>query len=169
MKIRPLHVIGLVIAFGVPLLAFWFGFRQGVEVALTIDAIPRGGISLFQLKKLEEGGSTSMRTLLESDVDIALIAAHKLDHHLLLPVLEPLSGLSLPHKESLVRLANYRKSHPSPLRAEALVREPAGNTAEAAADRASLLEAARETEAIISSSVNRYASPKPANEGANTR
>lgn len=165
MQIRPLHVIGCAaLVLGVLLLTFWFGFRQGVEVALTVDAVPRGGMSLFQLKKLEEGdGSTNMRTLLESDVDIALMAAHKLDHHPLLAVLESLSGLSLPQKESLIRLANYRKSHPSPLRAEAIASETVGATAATLADRASLLGAARETEAIISLSVNRYASPKPAN------
>lgn len=170
MKTRPFRIAAYVaLALGVPLLAFWFGFRQGAEVALTLDAIPRGGLSLFQLHKLKEGGSTNMATLLESDVDIALISAHRLEHYPLLPILEPLSGLSLPHEDSLVRLANYRSDHPSPLRVEALAREPIGATPEAAADRASLLEAARGTEAMIASTVNRYAVPKPRPEGASTR
>jgi hypothetical protein len=32
---------------------FWFGFRQGAEVGAMIEAVPRGGISLFHLTKIE--------------------------------------------------------------------------------------------------------------------
>ena len=169
MKTRLFHVaVYAALGLGIPLLAFWFGVRQGAEVALMLDSIPRGGLSLYQLQKLKEGGSTNMATLLESDVDIALISAYRLDHHPLRLILEPLSGLSLPYEDSLVRLANYRRSHPSPLRTEALALEPMGATVDAAADRASLLEAARGTQAMIASTVNRYAFPNSRTEGAST-
>ena len=158
---RLFWVAGFVaLAVGVPLLAFWYGFRQGAEVALMIEAVPRGGLSLFQLQKRQEGSSTNMTFLLESDVDIALMAAHQLDHHPLLPVLEPLSGLLLPRADSLVRLADYRKNHPSPLGVQTLAKEPIAAFNEAAASHATMLEAARENETVILLMVKKYASPK---------
>jgi hypothetical protein len=138
--------------------AFWLGFREGAKVSLMLDSIPRGGLSLFQLSKANEAPTKATVTMLESDVDTALLSAHELERHPLLPVLEPLWGLSTSHTTaSLTRLANYRNVHPSPFRAEALALEAMPNTPEAAAARDELLAGARQQQEVISATVKKYA------------
>ena len=139
-------------------LTFWLGFREGAEVGLMLDSGPRGGISLFHLQSMEKGATRNMTTSLESDVDLALIWAHRLEGYPLLPAIEPLWGISTQNRGSLERLANYRKGHPSPMRYEALAAEPWPDTAEAKALRTVTLNGARENDRIIASMVEKYAS-----------
>jgi hypothetical protein len=152
---------------GLALLAagFWFGFNEGAKAGVLLDSIPRGSISLAYLEKVKtyQGISKNMVTAFESDIDVGLLFAHRLEEHPLFPVLEPLWGLPVSHaKAPLMRLATYRHSHPSPLRAEALSAEPFPDSAEGAALRKETLDGARRTDEAISSMVSRYAAPATA-------
>jgi len=60
------------------------------------------------------------------------------------------------HADYLKRLTTYRKSTPSPLRADALAKEPVPPGAEAQANREDLLEGARENDRIIQFMIKRY-------------
>ena len=165
MKLRITRVLAMsVVVVALPLFGFWIGFREGAEVGIMLDAVPRGGISLFHLSKTDQGATKSTVTALESDVDLALIWAHRIEEHPLAPVMGPLLGLEPLSKESLERLANYRKAHPSPLRAEVLALEPMPGSAEAAAIRADLLKGARENDQIVSLMVAKYASQQGASK-----
>ena len=123
-----------------------------------LDSGPRGGISLFHLRSMEKGVTRNMATALESDVDLALLWAHRLERYPLLPLIEPLWGIPAQDRASLERLANYRKGHPSPMRYDALAAEPWPDTAEAKASRTAILNGARENDRIIASMVDKYAS-----------
>ncbi|KQV93404.1 hypothetical protein ASC87_27250 [Rhizobacter sp. Root1221] len=93
---------------------------------------------------------------LETDVDLALLWAQKIQQHPLEPLLEPLWGLQM-SAAALSRLATYRAAHPSPLRKEALRTEKFPDTAEGKALREEMLESAQKNEDIISAMVQKYA------------
>ena len=135
--------------------SFWLGFREGVGVGVMVDSAPRGGISLFQLQKINQGASQKMVTTLETDVDLGLLWAHQIEQHPMNPLFEPLWGLQV-SKDALVRLATYRAAHPSPLRIEALQTEEMPDTPEGKAFRKELLENAKKNEEVISAMVKKY-------------
>ena len=138
--------------------SFWLGFREGVETSLLIDAAPRGSISLYHLEGLRQGATRNMVTGLEGDIDIALLYADRVEHHLLYPLLEPVWGLPvLSASQSLTRLANYRKSHVSPLRSAALSAESAPTDPERAAVFQEVLRGAEENERVIARVIKKYA------------
>lgn len=143
--------------------SFWLGFREGSQVAVMLDAVPRGGLSLFQLESAKQGVVTkNMVTLLESDIDQALVWAHQIEQYPIYSMLEPVWSLpisSMP--ESLAKLANYRKLHPSPFTAAALSAEPMPVEVGAAALHREVVAGAKERERVISSMVSRYAQPVP--------
>lgn len=152
---RPLLLVLLAVA--IAAMSFWLGFREGAQVGIMVDSIPRGSISLAHLGKVQQGVSRNMVTAFEGDVDLALIWAYRLEQHPLAPALEPLWGLRV-SEQSLTRLASYRKANPSPLGAQALAAEPVPDTPEAVAAHKDLLEGARQNERVISSMVAKYAS-----------
>ena len=121
---KPWKLVALLVVVALPsaAIAFWFGLREGWNVGIMADSIPRGGISLHHIQKLSGGMVTrNTMTSLESDVDMALLWAYNLEHHPLRPILNAVWGTEiLLNETSLRRLADYRKSHPSPLRPEAL-------------------------------------------------
>lgn len=137
-------------------ISFWLGFREGVRVGVMVDSVPRGGISLFQLNKINQGVSQNMVTALETDIDLGLLWAHQIEQHPLNPLFEPLWELQV-SKAALTRLATYRAAHPSPLRVEALQTEEVPDTPEGKAFRKDLLESAQKNEQIISAMVKKYA------------
>lgn len=141
----------------ISVISFWLGFREGAQVGVMVDSIPRGSISVSHLSKVRQGATRNTVASFESDVDLALIWAYRLEQHPLAPAFEPLWGLHV-SEESLTRLANYRKTNLSPLRADALAAEPLPDTPEAAAARKDVLEDARQNERHISSMVAKYAS-----------
>lgn len=136
--------------------SFWLGVREGTRIGVMVDSVPRGGISLFQLNKINQGVSANMVTALEADIDLGLLWAHQIEQHPLKPLLGPLWDLQVSEK-SIARLATYRAAHPSPLRSEALKVEELPNTPEDEAFRKELLDGARMNEQIISSMVKKYA------------
>jgi hypothetical protein len=138
--------------------SFWLGFREGAEVGVMLDSVPRGGISLSYLNKVDQGITRNMVTGFESDVDLALLWAHRVEQHPLLPLLEPAWGLSMPRaRESLARLAAYRATHPSPLGSQALALELSPEPPDGAVDRKALLASTKQNEQIIASMVQKYA------------
>ena len=143
--------------------SFWYGFREGSHVAVMLDAVPRGGLSLFQLENAKQGVVTkNMVTLLEGDIDQALVWAHQMEQYPIYSILEPVWGLPVsPTREPLTRLANFRKAHPSPLTAAALSAEPMPTEAEAAALRREIITGTKEREQVIASMVTKYAQPVP--------
>ena len=154
---RTARTIGFIaVSVALVVLSFWLGFREGVRVGVMVDSVPRGGISLFQLGKINQGASQNMVTMLETDVDLGLLWAHQIEQHPLNPLFEPLCDLQV-SKESLVRLATYRAAHPSPLRAENLQTGGLTDAPEGKALRMNLLESARNNEQIISTMVKKYA------------
>jgi len=159
MKPWKLVALLLVVALTSAAIAFWFGLREGWNVGIMADSIPRGGISLHHIQKLS-GGTVTRNTMtsLESDVDMALLWAYHLEHHPLRPILNTAWGKELLLNEaSLRRLADYRKSHPSPLRPEALAADSSPNDKYAKEMGESLLEGAQETQRMINETVSRYA------------
>jgi hypothetical protein len=159
---RPIKVVIVAaFAFGIFVAAFWLGFREGANVGLMVDSLPRGAMALHHIAGIERGKTQNVLISLESDVDMALLWGHHLEHHPLRSVLEPAWGLPLSLSEQyLTRLADYRQQHPSPLGAEALAKEPPPQTEEQIEFRKSLLEGAKENDAIISSMVAKYATRK---------
>ena len=139
--------------------SFWLGFREGAKVGVMVDAIPRGGISLSLLDKASKQGVTrNMVISFEGDVDMALLWGHQVEQHPLRAAFEPLWGIPVPGtQESLVRLATYRRSHPSPLAYQVLASEPVPGDPEGAAIRRELLSGAQENDRIISAMVAKYA------------
>ena len=152
--------------------SFWLGFHEGAGISLLVDAVPRGSISLYHLEGLRQGATKNMITGLEGDIDIALLSADRVEHHLLYPLLEPVWGLPVSSaSQSLTRLANYRKSHVSPLRAVALSAEPAPTDPENAAAFQEVLSSVKENELVIARVIKKYAtteatvSPNPSFNG----
>ena len=138
--------------------AYWFGFREGAQVGLMIDYVPRGAISLHHISAIRSETTNNTIIALEGDIDSALLWAYRLDQHPLKPLPEPIWGFPFyDSSQYLSRLADYRKTHPSPLRAEALAMEVPPLTAEQAEFRKQLIDGAKEHDAIIASMIQQYA------------
>lgn len=150
-------LIALTLALVVGAGAFWFGVREGMRLGVMLDSVPRGAIALHNLRALDTGKTGNMRIGLEGDVDTAMIWSYHLQEYPLHSLLEPVWGYPMHyHTDYLKRLTTYRKSTPSPLRADALAREPVPPGAEAQANREDLLEGARENDKIIQLMIERY-------------
>ena len=139
--------------------AFWFGMREGMRLGAMLDSAPRGSIAVAHLRALDAGKTGNLRISLESDVDMALIWGYQIQDYPLRSLFEPVWGYPLHYQvKSLERVANYRKTTPSPLRAEALAKEPLPPGEEARTNREWLIDGARENDKIIDLMVLRYAS-----------
>jgi hypothetical protein len=153
-----LVVIGVSIITGA--IGFYFGFREGALIGLIADWPPRAAISLNHLRAIESGKTKNTVIGLEGDIDNALIWSHYLDEYPLQSIIEPIWNVPVhANREYLPRLANYRATHLSPLRADALT-DPAPNTEEEKRMRAWLIQGARENEQIIQQMIERYGDKK---------
>ena len=133
---------------------FWAGFREAWLLGSTADLLPRAAGSVKHLEAMEAGNLRPVRLGLDFDVDNGLIWADLLLDHPLRNLWAPLWGLDVyPHYEQYVtRLANYRRDHPSSMRAEMFADAP-GDFARSARDVAARRDAM----------VQRYAAPRSAN------
>jgi len=158
MKLR-LFILIACLCLGSAVLGFWFGFRDGAQMGIMFDSIPRGSIALFDLSHANQGQVTRNMVIgFEGDVDLALLNAYRLERDPLYPLLEPVWAFPLSNAhDALVRVANYRKVHPSPLSSTALAKEPVPDTAQARAYRRDLLEGTKETDRIVELMVKKYA------------
>jgi hypothetical protein len=131
--------------------------REGMHLGVMLDSVPRGAIALHHLSALDTGKTGNMRVGLEGDVDLAMLWSYQIQQHPLYSLLEPVWGYPMhDHAGYLQRLANHRKSAPSPMRADALAKEPLPPGEEARANREDLLVGARENDKIIQLMIERY-------------
>jgi hypothetical protein len=149
--------LGVATALVIALAAFWFGMYQGMSLGIMLDSVPRGSIAIYHLRALDSGKTGNMRLGLENQVDAALISAYHVQEHPLRALLEPVWGYPMQYRAaSLQRLADYRKATLSPLRADAIAKEPAPTTEEGRAHREYVLNGAREADRIIEVMVQRH-------------
>jgi hypothetical protein len=139
-------------------LGYWFGFREGLYFGVAADFMPRGVIATSELNALRAGNQTPVVIMLESEVDNGLIFGHDLFQHPLREAVSPVWGFSFyPEYENYaVRLANYRKEHPSQLSADMFDTVPQGQM-EYREQYKELSVGVRESLTKINSMVARYA------------
>lgn len=101
-------------------IGYWFGFRGGLYFGVAADFLPRGVIATGELNALRAGNQAPVVTMLESEVDTGLIFGYELFQHPLREVVGPLWNFDFypEYERYAIRLANYRKEHPSQMKAE---------------------------------------------------
>jgi hypothetical protein len=114
-----LVVVGVAIAASAA--GYWVGLRQGDKSGVFIMAM-RAPTSLMYLQAIQDGNIDQYAILMEYDIDETLLANHYLEEQPMFRILPPFWGADAEasRRESLTRLADYRKAHPSPQRPEAL-------------------------------------------------
>lgn len=138
---------------------YWLGFRHAWNLAVQAQAPVRGSLAIGQLRLLEQGRISDLKTFYDSDIDSGLIWWAQLEDAPSYLALNILSGQEIvPEYEQYVRrLATYRKSHNSPLRDPALVESMLKSAREAdPAFARELEEGGRQAEAAIDRMVNKY-------------
>jgi hypothetical protein len=164
---RP-HWLLVVIGVGIVGLAagYWLGLRQGGESGTFSDALTASA-SVWYLEGSQDAKITVCILEAESRIDGALIANHTLEEQPWFRILPPMWGskLGVARRESLVRLANYRKEHPSPLTPEALdaliAEVPESERERLSTIDPSLRQSVMKTQETIADMVSRYASKSP--------
>jgi hypothetical protein len=140
---------------------FWYGFREAWYLGAAAGFLPRGVIATQQLKALEAGRTDFISVGLESDVDNGLIWGYELFHHPLRRGLNLLSGTDVypEYEKYTVRLADYRREHPSRMKEDMFDTVPPGK--EQYRDfYADLAQSARESVAKMNAMVERYATKR---------
>ena len=137
---------------------FWVGFREALPLGVMADRLPRGSMAIQQIEALHAGKTQNLDTALEFDIDEGLIRGYDLFNNPLRPLFGPLWGFNVypSYEQYAVRLANYRKEHPSPHTTEFLQYIPK-ESAEEKANYAELAEGARLYEFKLNAMVTRYA------------
>ena len=137
---------------------FWVGFREALPLGVMADRLPRGSMAIQQIEALHAGKTQNLDTALEFDVDEGLVWGYDLFNSPLRPLFSPLWGFDVypSYEQYAVRLANYRKEHPSPHTTEFLQYIPK-ESAEEKANYAELAEGARLYEFKLNAMVTRYA------------
>jgi hypothetical protein len=137
---------------------YWFGFREALPLGVAADFLPRGVIATGHLKAFRTGKHENMITMLEYDVDNGLIWGHELFQHPLRRLMRPLWGFEFypEYEQYAVRLANYRKEHPSLMKPDAFDSVPPEKEQYREFYR-ELAVGTRENIAKINSMVERYA------------
>ena len=138
---------------------YWLGFREALPLGVAADFLPRGAIAIGHLKAIRSGKTENVLTMLEYDVDSGLLWADDVLHHPLRSVFKPLWGFDASlYDEYAVRLANYRKEHPSLMKPDAFDRVPPGQEQYRESYR-EMAQGARETINKLDAAVKRYATP----------
>lgn len=138
---------------------YWFGFREALKFGVAADFLPRGVIAVYHLNALRARKPENVITMLEYDVDNGLVWGHELFEHPLRRLMRPLWGFEFfpDYEQYAVRLANYRKEHPSLMKPDAFDSVPPGKEQYSEFYR-ELAVAGRENVAKINSMIGRYAS-----------
>ena len=142
-------------------IGYWLGFREALPLGIAADFLPRGVIAVGHLKALRTGKTENMAIALEYDVDTALIMGEELFQHPLRNLTGPLWGFNFyPDYEGYaVRLADYRKEHPSLMKPDAFDNVPPDKERYREFYR-ELARGTRENIAKVNSMVERYATQK---------
>jgi len=138
---------------------FWAGFREAWSLGSAADLLARAARSVTHLEDLQAGKTRPVVLGLEFDVDAGLLWAFDLSEHPLRKLWKPLWDLDLDYEAYARRLADYRRDHPSSLRAEMFSNAPESrpDSQEAVRD---FSRAAREVAARRDAMVRRYATPR---------
>jgi hypothetical protein len=154
-RIAVIFIAGCVVSAAA---GFWYGFREAWPLGVAADFMPRGTIAAQQLRALRAGNTQNLVTALEFNVDAGLIWGHDVLNHPLRRLWKPLWGWDIypEYEQYAVRLANYRKQHPSLMTPDIFDKVPA--------DRPELEEAyrdlaigARESTKKLNLMIERYA------------
>ena len=158
------HWRGILVTLGVAVLSagvgYWLGFRQAWDMGLMAEAAPRGVIALANIRSIDAAQTDQVKFTLEGEIDAGLLWWHEISTSPLLPVLDQLSGSDVyPASERYIRrLAEYRKTHPSPYWDPVLNAQVDANLAAADPDLAkALAESDRAGREAIDSVIAEYA------------
>ena len=137
---------------------YWFGVRQVWSLGVAADFLPRGSVAAYQLQLLRSGKPDNVITGLEGDVDSGLIWAYEVLNHPMRELWKPLWGFEVypEYEKYVVRMAGYRKLHPSPFKPDAFDIVPPGKE-EHRDFYKGLAKGARENKAKVDAMVERYA------------
>ena len=140
-------------------LGFWAGFREAWSLGSGADLLSRAARSVTHLEDLQAGKTRPVVLGLEFDVDAGLLWAYDLSEYPLRKLWKPVWDLDVDYEAYARRLADYRRDHPSSLRAEMFSNapEPRPDSQEAVRD---FSRAAREVAARRDAMVRRYATPR---------
>lgn len=154
-------VVAVVVALALAVCGgYWLGFRHAWSLGLQAEAPVRATLAIGQLRLLEQGRFSDLRTFYESDIDSGLMWWAQLEDDPRYRLLNVLSGHDVvPQYEQYVkRVAAYRKSNKSPLRDPALVESMLKSAREAnPAFARDIEEGGRELEQAIDRMVKKYA------------
>jgi len=111
---RTRHIVGTV-AVGVLALVVGYGvgFRSAWQMGVQAEFAARGVLATQMLQAIRSGKAEFVTSLLESDVDNALLIGGDFVEHPARPLL-PLMGLDAPadYEQFMSRVASYRKANP---------------------------------------------------------
>ncbi len=140
---------------------YWFGVRQGMELAIWADSVPRGVIATGAHGTFAGGNSDRLKILFESDIDGGLLSLYYLDNSPFRNLMHPIWGLPKfsVYADYGARLANYRKLNPSPFQYEnpGIIPEVKEANPELYQE---MLQNGKATARALTESINRY-STKP--------
>jgi hypothetical protein len=138
---------------------FWFGFREALPLGLMADNLPRGVLATQYLKILRSGDSETIATALEYDIDRGLVWGYDVFDHPLRGLFRPLWDFDVypKYEKYAVRLADYRKDHPSPTKSDQF-RARRREFEQDEEKYGDLIEGARSYELKLNAMVERYAS-----------
>ncbi len=140
---------------------FWFGFREALPLGVMAETLPRAVLATQHLRQLRSGHTETIVTALEYDVDSGLVWGYDLFDHPLRGLFMPLWGFDVypKYEKYAVRLADYRRDHPSPTKSEEFkaLRRQFEQDREKYGE---LTEGARLYEFKLNAMVERYASKK---------
>jgi hypothetical protein len=111
--------LSLVLAAGA---GFWVGVREGWDLALMENAVHIGMAALPRVEAVRSGRTAELNKAFEFDIDSALVWSHYFLESPLSGFLAPIWGIAATAQQRLdvVRLANHRRTYPSPTKADAL-------------------------------------------------
>src|SRR6266850_463402 len=105
---------------------YWLGFREALPLGVAADFMPRGTIATQQLAAIRAGKTQNLANALEFDVDNGLIWGYEVVNHPLRHLWKPVWGWDVypDFEQYAVRLANYRKEHPSSMTGDMFDKPP---------------------------------------------
>ena len=120
MKTSLIVTVLVVVVAASAIAGYAVGFRQAWELSQMAGAAPRAHAGLTLMHSIDVGRTDQVTYYFESQIDAGLLFWHDLSQSRLYPMLNQLSGDDVfPSWERSVRpLAEYRKTHPSPLMSE---------------------------------------------------
>lgn len=157
------HIAALFLATGAvsAAIGFWLGFREALPLGVSADFMPRGSIAIQQLKAVRAGNTQNLATSLEFEVDNGLIWGHDVLTHPLRKLWKPLWGWDVypEYEKYAVRLADYRKKHPSLMKPDTFDKAPPDRP-ELAEWYKELALGAREIDVKLNFMIERYATKR---------